>query len=156
MLVQLFSDDMLPLDDLAGVASALARTDLDTLFITDRRHHSLVLSHFDGKGPLRFVNSARALNKELKISGFDDELTLSDIQEFYRSLRNCYVSSLRLHRHVIDPKELTKLRAVRNDYAVYGAHLRYVSQKYLNRTSVLSRGILESIDNILSTRKSFL
>ncbi|KAH7713039.1 hypothetical protein AAVH_19649 [Aphelenchoides avenae] len=116
---------MLPLDDLAEVASALARVDLDKLVVTDRRHHTLIELRFDGngRGPLRFVNCARSLNKELKISDFDGEHTLSDIQQFYRSLRNCYVSSLRLHRQVIHPRELADLRAIRNDYAVNQAHL---------------------------------
>lgn len=130
---------MLPLDDLREVASTLARTDLDKVLVVDRRHHSLIQSHFDGKGPLRFVYSAYAIKRKLKISGFDGERQFRDIQKFCRSLRNCFISDMRLDGHLFGPKEWDEMLASKNHYVVVQAHIRQVGVRVYTPFPFLSR-----------------
>lgn len=83
---------MLPFDDLAEVAAALARADLDTLSMVDRRSRSLIGSRFVGRGPLRFVSAACANENGRWFSCFIGELAIDgdpvkDVSQFCGLLR---------------------------------------------------------------------
>lgn len=126
---------MLPLHDLAEVAAALAREELFTLTIVDRRHHFLVESRFDGTGPLKFVYWARADKYGMLFSCAGGELAaideLPDLRQFWCALRNCFVYSLCLDADMFDDEDLAGLRAVREAYVVDQAELRYDQNKIL-------------------------